>query len=115
MNWGNFLKWLFFAFVPFAILAYFIYRAVWTLSAYVYLGVPMNNNNTWVLTQWGVNGTEFQETVYGHEGTYNGTGEFVWSLWANGFKRFYAIPYILFSYGFYAALFWGKNTPKSLN
>ena len=117
MNWRPILKTIFFVFVPFALLLWGAWRAVWVLSAFIYSGYSMTQQNIKTMTQWGVNGVEFQEAYYGglDGGWVNGKATNPFALWANGLKKFYLIPFILLSPGFWSALTIGKNDPQVIN
>jgi hypothetical protein len=95
------------------IMAYLIFRAMWTISAMYYgrnIGYNVfKQNNIKVFTLWGVTGSAFQILYYGKAGTWNAatgapsTGGWIVSFFY-GLPYIWVLPYILFSPGFYNGL-----------
>lgn len=111
----DFLKWFAVAFLPFFFLAWVLYRAIWTLSAAAYTGYRPSQNNIKVWTQWGAHGTEFQEEYYGAQTWKDGGPTTPFRDWMRGFRRIWFLPLVLFGWGFWSGLFWGKNDPQNFN
>lgn len=112
MDWKRILEILFFWFFPFAILFYLLYRAIWSLSGLWFAGWKPTQNNIKIVTQWGRRGVEFQEEY----GTWvNGNPVHPFQDWLNGFKKIYLLPLVLFGWGFYSGLTWGRNDPQKAN
>ena len=109
------LHFLFWIALPGAALGYVLYRAIWTLSALWYSKVRPSQHNIKVCTQWGISGTEFQEEQYGFGTWKNGRPMRPIEDWLEGFKKIYLLPLVLFGWGFWSGLTWGKTDPQKFN
>ena len=115
MDWKRLLHVLFFVALPLGAVLYVFYRLIWTLSAMRIAGWRPSQNNIKIATQWGSLGVEFQREQYGTHTWADGKASHPVKDWLYGFGKIYLFPLVLFGWGFWSGMFWGKNDPQVSN
>lgn len=100
---------LFWFAIPGAFLLWVFYRAIRTLSLFHFFGYKMNQNNIHVFTFYTSAETDFQE-AYASGSWIAGKPSKKWQDWLQGFRRIWALPYLLVSPGFWKGIFGVKSS-----
>lgn len=95
MDWKKIFTVIFFWIVPFAVLFWLIYRAMWTLSCIRYKRLKF--------TQINIKAATINRDIIAFQ---YGKSQNIFTQWLYGWPIFWLIPFILFSPGFWGGVFW---------